>query len=153
MIMLLVMLLTFSLQAGSGDFLFLNPNMDIKEKRKIGIEKLTPEEIRKLDQFIKEIAFSAFKAGKEEGLKVCAKLLNSNGNGLESAVVIKDYNGERVIIQRENGEVWLLESKTYCPWTWKYEGASISLIFGFTSSKLINSEGDICEFWTEKQLK
>lgn len=72
---------------------------------------------------------------------------------LEKAWLIKDINsGDNVIIERRNGEQWLLEAKTWCSWCWRYEGRQILLKFGYTTSKLINDDGDVSEFWTEDEL-
>lgn len=71
----------------------------------------------------------------------------------EKAWLIKDINsGDSVIIERSNGEQWLLEAKTWCSWCWRYEGRQILLKFGYTTSKLINDDGDVSEFWTEEEL-
>ena len=71
----------------------------------------------------------------------------------EKAWLIKDINsGDNVIIERRNGEQWLLEAKTWCSWCWRYEGRQILLKFGYTTSKLINDDGDVSEFWTEDEL-
>jgi len=71
---------------------------------------------------------------------------------LEEATIIKDFDGDKVIIERSNGERWLLEAKTWCSWSWRYEGKKVLLKFGYVTSKLINDEGDTCEFWTEDEI-
>lgn len=72
---------------------------------------------------------------------------------LEKAWLIKDINsGDNVIIERRNGEQWLLEAKTWCSWCWRYEGRQVYLKFGYATSKLINDDGDVSEFWTEDEL-
>lgn len=72
---------------------------------------------------------------------------------LETAWIIKDIdNGDNVIIERRFGEKWLLEAKTWCSWCWRYEGRKVYLIFGYVTSKLINDDGDVAEFWTEEEL-
>lgn len=62
-------------------------------------------------------------------------------------------NGEKIIILRlKNKEAWLLKAKTWCSWAWKYEGKKIWIKFGCIETKVINKDGDVCEFWTEKQI-
>ena len=70
----------------------------------------------------------------------------------EEATIIKDFDGDKVIIERTNGEKWILKAKTWCSWSWRYERRKVLLKFGYTSSKLINSEGNVCEFWTDEQI-
>lgn len=67
---------------------------------------------------------------------------------LEEAIIVKSLSRRKVIIQRANGEMWMLETKTSYNWFWKYERRKVLLQFGHTSSKLINNAGDVCEFWT-----
>lgn len=78
---------------------------------------------------------------------------SSHSDDFEKAWLIKDINsGDNVIIERTNGEQWLLEAKIWCSWCWRYTGRQILLKFGYTTSKLINDDGDVSEFWTEKEL-
>lgn len=72
--------------------------------------------------------------------------------GLEEATIIKDFDGDKVIIERTNGEKWILEAKTWCSWSWRYEGKKVLLKFGYVTSMLINDEGDSCEFWTGDEI-
>lgn len=78
---------------------------------------------------------------------------NSSGN-IEEAILVKDINsGDSVIIERNNGEQWLLEAKSWCRWCWREEGKTVYLKFGYSTSKLISGDGDeVSEFWTEKEL-
>ena len=87
-------------------------------------------------------------------LASCARMENTGGFGeLEEAVVLEDYaGGDRVMIERSNGEIWLLEARTRCSWTWMYEGKIVLLKFGRTSSRVVNGEGEVCDFLTEKQI-
>lgn len=76
-----------------------------------------------------------------------------NDGGLETAWIVKDIdNGDNVIIERSNGEQWLLEAYTWCSWCWLYEGRQVYLKFGYVSSKLINDNGDVVDFWTEDEI-
>lgn len=72
---------------------------------------------------------------------------------VESVVLVKSINDENFIIQRHNGETWLLEAKTYCFWTWLKEGTVILANFGYATTILINpDDGQTCECYTEEQL-
>ncbi|MGB9592405.1 MAG: 4-fold beta flower protein [Candidatus Kryptoniota bacterium] len=73
----------------------------------------------------------------------------------EPAMLLKDINnGDKIIILRlNNEEAWLLEAKTWCRWSWKYEGEKIWIIFGHSKTTVINEDGDVCEFWTEKEIE
>ena len=69
------------------------------------------------------------------------------------AWLIKDINnGEGALIQRSNGENWLLEAKTYCLWCFLKEETQVYLKFGYVDSILISDNGDYAEFWTEEML-
>lgn len=70
----------------------------------------------------------------------------------EPGILIKDFDGDKVIILRSNGEVWLLEAITWCRWSWRYEGEIVWIKFGYTTTKIMNEDGDICEFWTEEEI-
>jgi hypothetical protein len=72
--------------------------------------------------------------------------------GLEEATLVKDFDGDKVIIERVNGEKWILEAKTWCSWSWRYEGSKVLLKFGYVTSILINDDGDTCEFWTGEEI-
>jgi hypothetical protein len=71
----------------------------------------------------------------------------------EEALILKDLGNGRLIIERVNGEQWLLDAKTgWCPWSWTYEGRKVTLRFGPWSCRLTSAEGDVCDFWTEEQI-
>lgn len=73
---------------------------------------------------------------------------------VETVILIKSMNDEKFIVKRGNGELWLLEAKTYCMWTWLKEGMPILAVFGYVTTTLVNPDnGDTCECWTEKQLR
>jgi len=76
------------------------------------------------------------------------------GEEVEPAILLEDIdNGDKIIIFRlDNGEAWLLESKIWCSWAWKYENRKIWINFGYISSTVINEDGETCEFWTEKAI-
>jgi len=73
----------------------------------------------------------------------------------EPAILVKDINnGDKIIILRlNNKDAWLLEAKTWCRWSWKYEDKKIWIKFGYIKTTVINEDGDVCEFWTEKEIE
>ncbi len=71
----------------------------------------------------------------------------------EQAVLTEDDYGTELRVVRENEEVWVLVSKTNCFWTRQYVGRSIWLKWGPIESKLMNDEGETCDFWTRKRLQ
>jgi len=85
----------------------------------------------------------------------CARLETTGGFGdLEEAVILEYYaSGDRILIERSNGEIWLLEARPRCSWTWMYEGKIVLLKFSRTSSRVINGEGEVCGFFIEKQIQ
>jgi hypothetical protein len=71
----------------------------------------------------------------------------------EEALLLKDLGNGRLVIERQNGEQWLLDAKRgWCPWSWMYEGRKVALWFGPWSCRLMSAEGDTCDFWTEEQV-
>lgn len=73
---------------------------------------------------------------------------------MEHAIILKDLGNGKLVIERANGEQWLLDAKkSWCPWSWRYEGKKVSLHFGPWSSRLTSEEGEVCEFWTEEQIR
>jgi len=127
--------------------------MDTQTFKSCGLQKLTKEELQNLSQWLKDALNIAFQKGKSEAKVVILMQprLKTIGD-LEEAIIIKDFDGDKVIIERAYGEKWILEAKTWCSWSWRYEGRKVLLKFGYVSSKLINDEGDVCEFWTEQGI-
>jgi hypothetical protein len=71
----------------------------------------------------------------------------------EEALILKDLGNGKLIIERQNGEQWLLDARTgWCPWSWRYEGKKVNLQFGPWSCRLTSEEGEACDFWTEEQI-
>lgn len=122
----------------AGSKTLMETLMDEETFKSCGLQKLTEAELRNLEAWI-------------VGLWLAGTSLLQGGD-LEEAVVVKDFDGDTVIIRRANGEYWVLRAKSWCRWLWKYEGKRVLLKFGYTTSKLISNEGDVCEFWTEEQL-
>ena len=70
----------------------------------------------------------------------------------EPAILVKDFDGDKIIILRLNDEAWVLEAKTWCSWSWKYEGKIVWIKFSYTTTEVMNDDGDISEFWTEREI-
>ena len=127
--------------------------MDTQTFKSCGLQKLTKEELQNLSQWLKDALNIAYQNGKSEAKVVIpAQPRLKTFGGLEEAIIIKDFDGDNVIIERANGEKWILEAKTWCSWSWRYEERKVLLKFGYVSSKLINDDGDVCEFWTEEEI-
>ena len=117
---------------------------------KAGLHKLTEREKNTLAGWVMLFALSLSERDKFETVKEC---INKFGGDVEEAVVLKaSYLEDYVIVRRENGEVWLLESKSSCSWVENYEGKKVLLDFGYTSSTIYNLDLDECSFYTEKEL-
>ncbi|HOD36374.1 MAG TPA: hypothetical protein PLR20_09940 [Syntrophales bacterium] len=72
----------------------------------------------------------------------------------EDATLLKDLGNGKLVIERANGEQWILDAKkSWCPWSWRHEGKKVCLRFGPWSSLLTSEEGEVCEFWTEEQIR
>ena len=73
---------------------------------------------------------------------------------LENALLVEDLHTGELIVERENGEKWLLDAKKgWCPWGYEFEGKRVSLKFGNVTSILVNDRDEQYEFWTEKQIE
>ncbi len=93
--------------------------------------------------------------GTKNRIDIIEKITTPGGGsygGIEEATILKDFDGDKVLVQRANGEKWILEAKTWCRWSWRYEGKKVLLKFGYVTSILINDDGDTCEFWTEEEV-
>lgn len=71
----------------------------------------------------------------------------------EQAVLSQDDFGSELKVIRENEEVWVLVAKTNCFWTRQYVDKSVWLKWGPIESKLMNDEGETCDFWTRKRVQ
>ena len=132
----------------------IEQSMDKETFKSCGLEKLSKGEIQNLDKWLKITLEAVYQKGMSEAMaKAPSKpQLKISGN-IEQAIIIKDFDGDKVIVERANGEKWILEAKTWCSWSWRYESRKVLLKFGYVSSKLINDDGDVCEFWTEEELE
>lgn len=115
-----------------------------------GLHKLTEKERNALAGWVMLFALSLSERDKFETVKEC---IDKFEGYVEEAVVLKtSYLYDYVIVRRENGEVWLLESKSSCFWIENYERKKVLLDFGYTNSTIYNLDLDECSFYTEKEL-
>ncbi len=78
---------------------------------------------------------------------------SEKAGAMERALLVEDLHTGELIVERENGERWLLDSKkAWCPWSYAYEGKHVLLQLGVRISILINDRGESWEFWTDRQL-
>lgn len=126
--------------------------MDDATFRLCGLNKLTKQELLYLDEWLNKLLRIAYEKGKSETKVVTPQPRIRKYGDFEEATIVKDLDGDKVIIERANGDRWILEAKTWCRWSWKYEGKKVLLKFGSVSSELMNESGDICKFWTEEQI-
>jgi hypothetical protein len=71
----------------------------------------------------------------------------------EQAVLSQDDFGSELRVIRENEEIWVLVAKTNCFWARQYVGRSVWLKWGPIESKIMNDEGETCDFWTRKRIQ
>ena len=77
----------------------------------------------------------------------------SDAETLEEAILVEDLHTGELIVERANGERWLLDAKRgWCPWGYEFEGRRVGLRFGAVTSILVNDRGEQYEFWTDRQL-
>lgn len=77
---------------------------------------------------------------------------------LEGVVVLKVFDSaNKVIVQRANGEIWLLEYGIGCLSMYRYEGKAIYIVspgfFAGIGSKIILEDGGECRIWDSEQLE
>jgi hypothetical protein len=73
---------------------------------------------------------------------------------LEEALLVEDLHTGELLVERANGERWILDAKKgWCPWGYEFEGKRVKLRFGDVTSFLVNDRGEQYEFWTEKPLE
>jgi hypothetical protein len=77
-----------------------------------------------------------------------------NEPALEDALLVEDLHTGEFVVERANGEKWLLDAKKGgCPWGYEFEGKRVFLKFGDVTSILVNDRGEQYEFWTEKKIE
>lgn len=77
---------------------------------------------------------------------------------IEEVVVLKVFDSkDKVMVQRTNGEIWLLEYGIGCLSLWRYEGKTIYVVssglFAGIGSKIILEDGGECRIWDSEQLE
>jgi len=133
---------------------FIESSMSAQAFKAAGLEKLSPAELQVLDNWFLDIVLTSKRTGAPQQqddplLAMPGKKVGS----IERALLVKNFNGEKVLIQRTNGEKWMLKAKTWCRWSWRYEGRYVCLVFGPGTSQLINDYGETYDFWTDKQVE
>ena len=148
-------------QTTSGDLpngkTFVEASMSPEIFKASGLDKLSRNEIEVLDRWLLTMSSELIAAGRaatpssqDKGTMTAPG--KKNDAALERVLLVKDFNGDRVLIQRSNGERWMLRAKTWCRWSWRYEGRYVSLLFGPISSQLINEEGESLNFWIDRKI-
>jgi hypothetical protein len=69
----------------------------------------------------------------------------------EEATLLSDEFGSQLMVERQNGEVWLIKAKTYCFWTRQYVGKTVMFKWGPVECVIMNDSGQECEFWTQQR--
>jgi len=133
---------------------FIEGSMSGETFKAAGLDKLSPAELQLLDKWFLDILLASKRGTvlsqpSDPALAATGKKAGS----VERALLIKNFNGDKVLVQRTNGEKWMLKAKTWCRWSWRYEGRYVCLVFGAGTSQLINDYGESYDFWTEKQIE
>jgi hypothetical protein len=133
---------------------FIESAMSGETFKTAGLDKLSPAELQVLDRWFLDIMLTSKRgsASPQPGDPSFAALGGKAGS-VERALLVKNFNGERILIQRTNGEKWMLRAKTWCRWSWRYEGRHVCLVFGKPTSQLINDYGETYDFLTDKQVQ
>ena len=77
-----------------------------------------------------------------------------NEPALEEALLVEDLHTGELIVERANGERWLLDAKKgWCPWGYEFEGKRVMSPIRRIRRFLVNDRGEQYEFWTEKQIE
>ena len=140
-----------------GGKTFIEASMNPETFKASGLDKLSRAEIEVLDRWFLTVSTellltSRAKTTSQQEKETAAVSGRKNNAALERVLLVKDFNGDKVLIQRSNGERWLLRAKTWCRWSWRYEGRYVSLLFGSITSQLINDEGDSFNFWVDNKV-
>jgi hypothetical protein len=140
-------------QSSPATSAFIESSMNKDTFKAAGLDKLSPAELQVLNDWFLDIILASKRTGTAQPqTDASATALGKKGN-IEKALLVKNFNGERVMVQRANGEKWMLRAKTWCRWSWRYEGRYVCLIFGKPMSQLINDYGESYDFWTDKEVQ
>jgi len=133
---------------------FIEGSMSGETFKAAGLDKLSPAELQLLDKWFLDILLAS-KRGTvlSQPSDPMLAATGKKAGSVERALLVKNFNGDKVLVQRTNGEKWMLKAKTWCRWSWRYEGRYVCLVFGAGTSQLINDYGESYDFWTEKQIE
>ena len=70
----------------------------------------------------------------------------------EQAELETDEFGANLIVVRQNGERWEIQSNSVCFWSRNYVGRTVLFKWGPVQSMLMNDQGQICSFNTVRKL-
>ncbi|MCX6910686.1 MAG: hypothetical protein NTY01_21960 [Verrucomicrobia bacterium] len=133
---------------------FIEGSMSGETFKAVGLDKLSPAELQLLDKWFMDIVLASKRgAVLSQPSDPMLAASGKKAGSVERALLVKNFNGDKVLVQRTNGEKWMLKAKTWCRWSWRYEGRYVCLVFGATTSQLINDYGESYDFWTEKQIE
>jgi hypothetical protein len=132
---------------------FIESTMSGETFKAAGLDKLSSAELQVLDGWFLDIVLTSKRSGFTQTSNDLALAGPGRKSSVERALLVKNFNGEKVLIQRTNGEKWMLRAKTWCRWSWRYEGRNVCLIFSPTTSQLINDYGEAYDFLTDKQVQ
>lgn len=121
-----------------------------KQQTEYGLHKLTQRERKSLSNYLMQF-FSSITKSKKIGDSAVEFLKN---DGWEEVKVIgkqklklnKHSNAQEYLIVENWPWTYILESRTYY---YKLEPGKYLGKMGYTSSEIIDSDGDIVKFWTE----
>lgn len=136
---------------------FIEASMNPETFKEAGLDKLSRAELEILDRWLLNmsselLATSRTATDSPQDKRTTTFPGKKHEAPLERVLLVKDFNGDRVLIQRSNGERWMLRAKTWCRWSRRYEGRYVSLLFGPITSELINEEGESLNFWIDRKI-
>ena len=73
--------------------------------------------------------------------------------GTESVTLAYAAGDSTFVVERRNGELWLLEGNPDCPSLPGYEGRAIQAQLGSVATTVVTSEGPGCELLTKSQME
>jgi biotin carboxyl carrier protein len=132
---------------------FIESTMSGETFKAAGLDKLSPTQLQVLDGWFLDIVLTSKRSGATLTQNDLSLTAPGKKSSVERALLVKNFNGEKVLIQRTNGEKWMLRAKTWCRWSWRYEGRQVCLVFSPTTSQLINDYGETYDFLTDKQVQ